>query len=416
MSCIEYGGSSRGFFCSNYISDEELVFVDAQYADIGQFESTLIIEVATSFFGFLSKECKHAAGQMLCGISFPDCEESADGKVTFPKPVCRIHCQNFVEACMEDFSKPGGEAETIKAMGFTFPECNAEMHSPLWDRVGIYSGPSVSGSEAVAEMFASTEPFPEFSVLARVHGVAQEVQCFNPDRLDVVNYCDADLKCGSYVQVCNKGNAECVFPCPSPAFTTEQYNQQFVAYNVPGLAALILNATMLVGLVAMGKTLRKSMPFLLRSSFLLGLIYGLVNTVPVAVLKHALSCNCLVSGTSELDGTELCQGHNPLCTLSGLGVFLPIGILYLVAGLNIRLYLTLTSSPKLEHVSNGMMLIAVGVPLLGFVMRFVLDFDPVDRPDRELASFVQVRDSFSCSPRFPSLWSELVFKQVHYLI
>jgi hypothetical protein len=31
---------------------------------------------------------------------------------------------------------------------------------------------------------------------------------------------------------------------------------------------------------------------LLRWSFLLGLLYGLVNTVPVAVLKHDLSCNC----------------------------------------------------------------------------------------------------------------------------
>jgi hypothetical protein len=99
-------------------------------------------------------------------------------------------------------------------------------------------------------------------------------------------------------------------------------------------------------------------------------------------------------------------------------VFLPIGILYLVAGLNIKLYfnLRMASSRKVTHVSNGMMFIAIGVPLLGFVMRFVLDFDPVDRPDRALASFVQVRDSFSCSPRFPSLWSEFVFKQMHYLI
>jgi hypothetical protein len=318
---------------------------------------------------------------------------------------------------MEDVSKPGGEADTIKAMGFTFPECDAETHSPSssWDTLTLYSGPSVLGSEAVTEMFAGTEPFPEYSVLVSAHGVAQEVPCFNPGKSNAVNYCDADLKCRSYVQVCNKGNAECVFPCPSSAFTTEQYNQQFIAYTVPGLVALVLNATMLVGLVAMGKTLRKKMPLLLRWSFLLGLLYGLVNTVPVAVLKHDLSCNCSVSGTSELEGTELCQGHNPLCTLSSLGVFLPIGILYLVAGLNIKLYFNLIMA-SVTCVSNGMMFIAIGVPMLGFVMTFVLDFDPVDHPDRELASFVQVRDSFSCSPRFPSLWSEFAFKQVHYLI
>jgi hypothetical protein len=147
-------------------------------ADIGQYESTLMVEAAAAFFGFLSNECKNAAGQLF-GVSFPDCEEGADGngKVNFPKPVCRITCQNFAAACVEDISKPGGgEADTIKWMGFTFPECDAEAHNPLWDCITLYSGPSVSGSEAVAEMFACTEPFPELSVLVSVHGVAQEAR------------------------------------------------------------------------------------------------------------------------------------------------------------------------------------------------------------------------------------------------
>jgi hypothetical protein len=125
MSCAKYDGSSRGFFCSNYVSDEKLFFLDVQYADIGQYESTLILEGAAAFLGFLSTECKNAAGLLLCGVSFPDCKEGTDDKVTFPKPVCRIACQNFVAACMEDFFKPGGEADTVRMMGFTFPECDA---------------------------------------------------------------------------------------------------------------------------------------------------------------------------------------------------------------------------------------------------------------------------------------------------
>jgi hypothetical protein len=159
MSCTEYGGSSRDFLCSNYIPDTKLVFLDAQYADIGQYESDLIIEVGAKFLGFVSNKCKIALVQLLCGISFPDCEESADGKITFPKPVCRISCQNFVATCMEDFSKPGREVDTVKALGFTFPECDAVTHNSSWDRVNLYSGPSVSGSEAVTEIFVGTEPF-----------------------------------------------------------------------------------------------------------------------------------------------------------------------------------------------------------------------------------------------------------------
>ncbi len=115
MSCTEFGGSFRGFFCSNYFSDTKLVFLDAQYADIGQYESNRVIEFAATFLGFVSNKCKIAVAQLLCGICFPDCEESADGKTTFPKPVCRISCQNFVATCMEDFLKPGGEIDTAKA-------------------------------------------------------------------------------------------------------------------------------------------------------------------------------------------------------------------------------------------------------------------------------------------------------------
>ena len=94
-----------------------------------------MVEAAAAFFGFLSNECKNAAGQLF-GVSFPDCEEGADGngKVNFPKPVCRIACQKLVAACMEDLSAPGVEVDIIKGMGFTFPECDAEAHNPSWDR------------------------------------------------------------------------------------------------------------------------------------------------------------------------------------------------------------------------------------------------------------------------------------------
>ncbi len=130
--------------------------------------------------------------RLLCGISFPDCEESADGKVTFPKPVCRISRQNFGAACMEDLSKQGGEVNWYSNKGLG-------IHVPwMWrgDAQPIV-GPSKSVFRTWHPWFGSgngnvrgTEPLPESesSVLVSVDGVVYK------------NYCDADLKCGSYLR------------------------------------------------------------------------------------------------------------------------------------------------------------------------------------------------------------------------
>jgi hypothetical protein len=379
MTCTKYDGSSRGAYCSSYLSDEQLVYLDTdKYNDIGQYENSLILGSVQPFIGFVSNDCKGATGQFFCGIHFPDCEESADGKV-IPKPVCRSSCVNFIVTCTEDLSKPG-EPDALKAIGFTLPDCNAETYNPSWDKLGLYAGPSTKDVD--------TEPFPESSALVTVDGVAQELKCFDRDRVEV-DYCATELTCGAFIQVCYKGNAECVSPCPSPAFSTEQYNQQYIAYILPGLVALVLNAQMVTGLFAMGKQNRKHIPVLMRWLFVLGLFYGLINTLPVVILMHDLPCNCSVGSIDALNGTELCQGDNWMCTFSSLGVFLPIGILYLVAGLNINLYLMIISSRNMTMAANLMKSIAIGVPLLGVIMTFALDFDPVENPDEELASFVQ---------------------------
>ncbi len=135
----------------------------------------------------------------------------------------------------------------------------------------------------------------------------------------------------------------------------------------------------------------------------------------MAVLKHDLPCKCSVDGgINDLDGTAWCQGKSAVCTLSSLGVFIPISIIYLVAAINVALYIRLQDFDveRSQRASKWMISIAIGVPLLGVIMTFLLDFDPVSA---QLASLVRVRDSFSCSPRFPSLWSEFLFKQIHFL-
>ncbi len=60
MTCIKYDESSRGAYCcSKYLSDEQLVFLDIEkYADIVQYEKSLVLASANQFLGFLSNDCK----------------------------------------------------------------------------------------------------------------------------------------------------------------------------------------------------------------------------------------------------------------------------------------------------------------------------------------------------------------------
>jgi hypothetical protein len=184
MTCTKYDGSSRGAYCSNYLSDETLVYLDTgKYADIVEYENSLVLGLVQQFLGFLSNDCKVSIGQFFCGIHFPGCEESGDGKV-IPAPLCRSSCVNAQAACTEDMSKPG-EADMAKAMGFTMPDCFAETYDPSWDKVHLYAGPYIK---------MGFESFPESSVVVTVDGVAQELQCFDREGVEV-DYCAMDLRC-----------------------------------------------------------------------------------------------------------------------------------------------------------------------------------------------------------------------------
>jgi hypothetical protein len=60
-----YGGS-RGGYCSNYLSDETLIYLDDEkYADTVEYESSLVLGLVKRFLGFLSNDCKVSIGQFF---------------------------------------------------------------------------------------------------------------------------------------------------------------------------------------------------------------------------------------------------------------------------------------------------------------------------------------------------------------
>jgi hypothetical protein len=65
------------------------------------------------------------------------------------------------------------------------------------------------------------EPYP----VSFVEIQSQEVPCQSLE-VTVIDYCETDLQCNPYTQVCRNDEAVCAFPCPSTLFTSEEYNSQ----------------------------------------------------------------------------------------------------------------------------------------------------------------------------------------------
>jgi hypothetical protein len=170
---------------------------------------------------------------------------------------------------------------------------------------------------------------------------------------------------------------------------------------------------MVVGLWIMGSRARKKLPAAVVWLFPLGLVYGVVDTLPVALLFHSLACDCNDPG---LVGTEFCQGRDPFCILSRCAVFILIAIFYAVADLNCQLYLRMTESRFQKQHLKWAFPATTAIAVVCAALSYALDIDPQENPDVPLAALILVRDSFSCSPRLPSFASDMVLRQIHFIL
>ena len=71
-------------------------------------------------------------------------------------------------------------------------------------------------------------------------------------------------------------------------FSPSQYHSQFLSYTVPGMIGLVLNAWMVIGLVVMGKRARKKLPAAVICLFPLGLLYGIIDSLPGTIAKFTV--------------------------------------------------------------------------------------------------------------------------------
>ncbi len=142
-----------------------------------------------------------------------------------------------------------------------------------------------------------------------------------------------------------------------------------------------------------------------------------MNTIPVATLDYSLACDCALKEDERgFDGTELCQARGWLCAISRHGIFVTMCVFYLVAAMNLKLLFKIKYMyipTYVEKAADGLPFI---LPAMCVIAALALDFNPQDDPSKPLATLIVVRDAFSCNPRFPNFATELVFKQIHFVL
>jgi hypothetical protein len=71
----------------------------------------------------------------------------------------------------------------------------------------------------------------------------------------------------------------------------------------------------------------------------------------------------------------------------------------------------------LARVHNSWALIITSsISVLCCIFSYAFGINPQEEPDAEFAALILVRDSFSCSPTLPTFASDLVLRQMHFMI
>jgi hypothetical protein len=139
---------------------------------------------------------------------------------------------------------------------------------------------------------ASTEfLYPETSTTyTHADGTTHEVACFIPGEAAEVPTVDCPPP---FINPISETHVEsCIQPCPVQAYTDNEYTLMWGVSNGIGLVGFGLNVFMASTWMMGGKAYMSGQPFQLKACVLMGILYGMVATLPSLVMKYDLPCEC----------------------------------------------------------------------------------------------------------------------------
>jgi hypothetical protein len=214
----------------------------------------------------------------------------------------------------------------------------------------------------------------------------------------------------------------CVFPCLSLLFTSEQIDLQFSVRVSMGFLAIITNLLLVASYASAGKKARKNgsvLPFFVVQCAVLGLVFSMIDALYTAALKLDLPC-------SDVRSDEFCHGDGFVCKLGQASECLLLGVFCLLLRTMINLLgkTAYNVEPRqLKKMDTLFSVASITMVLFGVVMCFLAGADPAFMGSaqsadelKERRQLIVARDAFNCGPRFSSAELKMFFLTLPFAV
>jgi hypothetical protein len=245
----------------------------------------------------------------------------------------------------------------------------------------------------------------DFSTYTNVNGQEYDVPCTIPG----VGPGITDITCPDpFVPPAEKSELRnCVKQCPVHTYSHDEYDVMWLTSGIISGVGMLLNAHMAATWAIAGPALYAGIRFQIRFCVFAGLLYGLIDTIPMLALKHDLACEC---------ATEECAGTSVLCALNRASEYILLGIMINLSALTYSLHATLdANNPFSESKERAVEKMCVIVPLSLMALGYLSD-DEANMTDNAKNGVLNVaRHAFKCNMRFSSMLEEWLLLWVHFL-
>jgi hypothetical protein len=425
-SCIGYSdGLVDQGICGDFYQTDDPIFMPPQRFRL--FVKVMLDGIKV-LGQFVSAECRDTWLKYSCGSYIMPCATyEHDGiQYSFPRSPCKSQCEMFMAACRDDLiaiedilhAVPDLRAYTAELYG-TFCDltvdwhCNGEPDAPVCAREQYRLNSPVS----YVDIFQRQQAHPVEGSLLPDGGIIP---------------CASNTASYSILAECPQGFVPyrgtetgdlCVFPCTSLLYTHEQLDSQFLAYVATGLIGMVANFSLIAWYSSSflfewiqkrrGKKKKgwSTLPTFVFSCAVLGFLFGLLDTIPAALLKFDLPCS---------DGCidEFCHGSGLACKVAQPSEYLLLLVFCILLEILVELYMNvvLNSPPARMSCMKRCYSMSMFVMILILVFACVFaDSGALATESDEYRQLVVARDTFSCGPRYSSLVQELIFLTLPFM-
>jgi hypothetical protein len=366
-SCIGYSDdlADQGL-CRDFNNPDDPIFMPPQRFSITTKEMLDCIEMLGNF---VSASCREIFMKYACVTFIMPCATYEHGgrQYSFPRLPCRSQCEAFIAECSDSLISIEDILHALPAMrAYT-----AELYKTFCDLTvdgycnGRPDAPSCRGEQfrrnspaSYVDIFQSQQAHPVEGSLLPDGGI---IPCAANNVSYVGWYSDAGNCPEGFAPYTGPDTEDlCVFPCVSFLYTRAQIDSQFSAYIATGLIGMVANFS----LIAWDATSRifewvqkrrgksqngwSTLPTFVVACAVLGFLFGVIDTIPAAILKFDLPC-------SEDCIDEFCHGSGLACKVAQPSEYLLLLVFCILLDVLMELYMKAvmnSPAPRVRHVKR----------------------------------------------------------------